>query len=136
MKKYTNTAFAYGIVAMVAGVFYREFTKYTAFEGKTSLSVVHTHLFALGMMMFLLVGLYCDQYKLYEKKQMKLFYPIYNAGLTLTAVMFVVRGVLQVLEVSLSKGMNAAISGMAGIGHMLLGIGIICFFLAIKEIKK
>ena len=33
MKKYLNIAFAYAIAAMVGGVFYREFTKYSGFTG-------------------------------------------------------------------------------------------------------
>ena len=31
MKKYLNIALAYAIAAMVGGVFYREFTKYSGF---------------------------------------------------------------------------------------------------------
>ena len=40
---------------MAGGVFYREFTKLNAFTGKTTLSVVHTHYFLLGMVAFLLL---------------------------------------------------------------------------------
>ena len=39
--------------------------------------------------------------------------------------MLIVRGVIQVLETTLSSGMNAAISGMAGIGNILLGISLV-----------
>ena len=37
------------------GVFYREFTKFSGFTGKTALYVVHTHYFLLGMVFFLLL---------------------------------------------------------------------------------
>ena len=37
MKKTVNLAFFYAIMAMVGGVFYREFTKYSGFEGRTAL---------------------------------------------------------------------------------------------------
>ena len=37
MKKYLNFAFAYAILAMAGGVFYREFTKWNAFTGATAL---------------------------------------------------------------------------------------------------
>ena len=43
----------------------------------------------------------------------------------LTAAMFVVRGVVQVLRAPLSSGMDASISGMAGIGHILLGVSLV-----------
>lgn len=55
MKKYANSALVYAILAMVGGVFYREFTKFNGFTGTTSLGFVHTHYFALGMIGFLLL---------------------------------------------------------------------------------
>lgn len=58
MKKYLNIALAYAIAAMVGGVFYREFTKYSGFTGVTALGKVHAHLFLLGMLVFLVVALY------------------------------------------------------------------------------
>lgn len=58
---------------------------------------------------------------------------IYHIGLNLTCVMFVVRGVAQTLEMDLSKAMDAAISGIAGIGHILLGISLVLLLLQIKK---
>ena len=54
-KRYANLALIYAVIAMVFGVFYREFTKFYQFSGKTNLSVLHTHYFALGMLFFLLL---------------------------------------------------------------------------------
>ena len=54
MKRYMNISLLYAILAMVGGVFYREFTKFNGFTGKTALGVVHTHYFLLGMIFFLL----------------------------------------------------------------------------------
>ena len=47
MKKLINTAFGYAIASMAFGVFYREFTKWNGFTGKTTLAVNHLHLFAV-----------------------------------------------------------------------------------------
>ena len=47
--------------------------------------------------------------------------------------MFVVRGVAQVLGMALSSGMNAAISGIAGIGHILLGVSLVLLLIEIKR---
>ena len=55
MKKYVNLTLVYAILAMVGGVFYREFTKFNDFTGRTALGVVHTHYFMLGMVFFLLL---------------------------------------------------------------------------------
>ena len=57
----------------------------------------------------------------------------YQVGLNLTAVMFVVRGITQVLGTALSSGMDAAISGIAGIGHILLGISLVLLLMQIKR---
>ncbi len=137
MKKIINTSFIYAILAMISGVFYREFTKINDFVGKTTLSVVHTHLFMLGMVFFLVILLLAKQYKnIIDNKRFKAFYYVYNSGLVLTTVMFTWRGILQVLGNSVSKGLNASISGMAGIGHILLGVGIIIFFTILKQQEK
>ena len=52
MKRYMNAALLYAVLAMAGGVFYREFTKFTGFTAKTTLSVIHTHYFMLGMAVF------------------------------------------------------------------------------------
>ena len=92
MKKYLNISFAYAIAAMAGGVFYREFTKFNGYTGVTALGKVHTHLFLLGMLMFLVIALYAAA--------------------------------------------NASISGIAGIGHILIGAGIILLLLSLKKLAK
>ena len=42
-KRLWNAAGIYFILAIAAGVFYREFTKFNGYEGNTALSAVHTH---------------------------------------------------------------------------------------------
>ncbi len=133
MKKYLNYSLAYAVAAMVGGVFYREFTKWNDFSGATMLGKVHAHLFLLGMLMFLLVALFAKNEDLKSQKLFRIFMCLYNVGLPLTAIMMVVRGIPEVLGLSLSRGMNAAISGIAGIGHILIGTGIILLFLSLKK---
>lgn len=121
MKRYMNSALLYAIFAMAGGVFYREFTKFNGFTAKTTLSVVHTHYFMLGMVFFLLMLLLEKNFCFTSEKTGRILVA-YHTGLNLTAVMLVVRGVAQVLMPALSSGINAAISGAAGIGHILLGV--------------
>lgn len=132
MKRYANTALLYAILAMVGGVFYREFTKFNGFTAKTTLSVVHTHYFLMGMVFFLLLLMLEKAFSFTGAKTGRVL-ALYHVGLNLTAVMLVVRGVFQVLGTSLSAGMNAAISGIAGIGHILLGVSLILMLLQIKR---
>ena len=44
------------------------------------------------------------------------------------------RGLTQVWGTTLSAGMDASISGIAGIGHILTGIGMILLLLKIRNI--
>ena len=132
MKRYMNSALLYAILAMVGGVFYREFTKFMGFTAKTTLSVVHTHYFLMGMVFFLLL-LVLEKNLSFTGAKTGRVLVFYHVGLNLTAVMFVVRGVVQVLGTPLSSGMNAAISGMAGIGHILLGVSLVLVLLQIKR---
>ena len=127
MKKMINTAFIYMIVGLVGGVFYREFTKFNGFVGKTSLGVVHTHFIVMGMVMFLLLACLVKAMPgLIENKRFKQFYTVYNIALPFMGAMFIVRGVVQVLAIELAKGPNAAISGKS----YLNGSGIVYVILS------
>ncbi len=132
MKRYMSMALLYAVLAMIGGVFYREFTKFNGFTGKTALGVVHTHYFLLGTVFFLLLLLLEKSFSFTGTMTGRILV-IYHIGLNLTSVMFVIRGVFQVLGTSLSSGMNAAVSGIAGIGHILLGVSLILVLIQIKH---
>lgn len=132
MKRYVNAAFLYAVLAMAGGVFYREFTKFNGFSAKTTLGVVHTHYFLLGLVFFLLLLLLERSFSFTGAKTGRVL-AVYNCGLNLTAAMFVARGVAQVLGTELSSGMSAAISGAAGIGHILLGVSLVLLLLQIRR---
>lgn len=132
MKRYMNTALVYAIPAMVGGVFYREFTKFNGFTAKTTLSVVHTHYFLLGMVFFLLLLVLEKSFSFTGPRTGRIL-AFYHVGLNLTAVMLVIRGVTQVLGTALSSGMSAAISGIAGIGHILLGVSLVLLLVQLKR---
>lgn len=136
MKKYLNVSLIYAVAAMIGGVFYREFTKFNSFDGVTVLGKVHTHLFLLGMITFLIVALFAGKLALKEQKVFRVFMIVYNIGVSLTAVMMVIRGIVQVLGVSLSSGQSASISGIAGIGHIMTGIGIILLITSLKKAEE
>ena len=85
---------------------------YTAW---TTLSVVHTHYIILGMMFFLILRLISMNMNL-KINGAVLFY---NIGLNLTAIMLVVCGIIQGLDLNV---IYALISGIASIGHIILGV--------------
>ena len=125
MKRHIKFAFVYAILAMICGVFYREFTKAYDFTGVTALGKLHTHLFVLGMVMFLLFALFDAKFDLQKHKLYLPFMIIYNAGVGIMCVMLAVRGVFDLIGGTFSDG---AISGIAGLGHILVAAGVILFF--------
>ncbi len=132
MKRYMTTAVLYAVLAMTGGVFYREFTKFNDFSGKTTLEVVHTHYFLLGMVVFLLLLLLEKNFSFTGEKTRRILV-FYHIGLNLTVAMLVVRGVFQVLGNLLSSGIDAAISGIAGVSHILLGISMLLLLMQVKR---
>lgn len=96
---------------------------YTAW---TTLFVVHTHYIILGMIFFLILGLISMNMNLKINRAVLL----YNNGLNLTAIMLIVRGIIQVLDLNV---ISALISGIASIGHIILGVSLILILLDIKK---
>ena len=134
MKKLYTAALSYMVLGLAAGLFVRIYVdQIKHFEGETMLSLLHFHLLVLGMVMFLLVALFARASNLERQKRFKIFMIIYNIGLPITVVMMVIRGIIEVLGVTLSSGLDAVISGIAGIGHALVGIGIIVLLVALKK---
>lgn len=132
MKRYMNTALLYAVLAMVGGVFYREFTRLNGFTDKTTLGLVHTHYFLLGMVFFLLLLLLEKSFSFTRARTGRIL-AAYHIGLNLTSMMLVVRGVTQVLGTTLSTSVSAAISGIAGIGHILLGVSLVLLLMQVRR---
>ena len=130
MKRDFNSALLYAGLAMAEGVFYREFTKFNGYTAKTTLSVIHTHYFMLGMVFFLLLLLLEKSFGFTGAKTGRAL-AVYHTGLNLTALLLGVRGVVQARGMELARGLDAAISGIAGIGHILLGVGLILILLQV-----
>ena len=124
MKKLARTSMTYMIAGLVSGVFYREFGRFNNFEGKSQLNTLHTHILVLGMFFFLIVLLLENAFKLSEHKNYKKFYAIYNSGLGITLLLMLVHGIMTVLGYEDS----AAIAGIAGLGHIIMTVGLGFFF--------
>lgn len=134
-KRLINTAFIYGILGLVAGAFYREFTKFMDFTGFTRLSLVHPHLLVLGTLVFLIAASFALYIDFAGDKKFRRFYCYYNTGLIITASMLFARGVYEVLAIS-NNLVDAIISWTAGAGHASITIGIAFLFLSLKQVIK
>lgn len=131
-KKYANLALIYAVIAMAFGVFYREFTKFSHFTGRTNLAFLHTHYFMLGMLLFLVLML-AERALAFSDRNTGRLLIVYQCGLNITGLGFLMRGLTQVWGTELSRGLDASISGIAGIGHILMGIGLILMLLKIRK---
>ena len=139
MKKIVNTALIYAIIAMLCGILYREGSRFLELRDSTSWSLTHTHFFILGMFFFLIVLVLEKEFHITTDKKFNIFYIIYNLGLIITGIMLWMRGIIDFVG-NVSSTYDKMISGVSGIGHILLGVGIILFFVIlnnkIKEKKK
>lgn len=127
MKKIFNLSMFYLIFGLCLGVFYREFTKFNNFTGKTFLSLLHTHLLVLGFIFFLIILLLDKNFNITSAKNFNKWLITYNVGLLYLVAMFLVRGILQVFGQELD-GLNH----ISGLGHAILGISLIWFVFILK----
>ena len=133
MKRLMNASIVYGVLGLIGGVFYRECIKLNGFSTYTSLSFVHTHYFMLGMMFFLILAL-LEMNLHFMNDRTKRYVFFYHLGLNLTVIMLMIRGVIQVVYLnSLTTALNVVIAGIAGIGHLILGISLIMILISIKN---
>lgn len=69
------------MVGLLLGIFYREFTKFNDFTGKTVLGGLHTHMITLGSVFLLVVLLLENAFSLTSHKKYDRFFKSYNIGL-------------------------------------------------------
>lgn len=129
MRRLFYASFAYMIIGVLSGLFYREFTKLNDFpEGQfTQLGLAHTHLLTLGFIVLLIVLVLEKVFTLSRGKLFGWFFWLYNAGVILTSAMLIWHGSLTVLGQESSK----MIAGIAGTGHILLTSAMVLLFLAL-----
>ena len=132
MKKYFNLAFLYLILALVGGVFYREFTKFNNYVGDTTLSIVHVHYFVLGFILNILLFILTKDK--FEDKKLKITYIAYNVGLNLTILRFFVKGIISVVDDSLIESLEGMLAGISGVGHIILGVSIVLLVVFLKKV--
>ena len=134
-RKLINTAAYYAVAGLFAGAFYREFTKYMGYTGVTSLGKAHTHLFALGMLMFLIVTALASSTEITKSEYFDRFYLYYNIGVGLSSTMIFCRGLYQVIGLD-NNVLDQVISWTSGAGHVTVTIGLAFLFLSLKQTIK
>lgn len=133
MKKIMNASIVYFLLAMIGGVFYREFTKWNGYTAPTTLGVLHVHLLVLGTVVFLLIAVIAKITDLENNSLFKKFFVTYNIALPVMVLMLLARGIVQVLDIEIGKMGNGMLSGFAGLSHISIMIAFIFLLLVIKK---
>ncbi len=128
MRKSYYAAHVYMIVGVLSGLFYREFTKAEDFHGDTQLALMHTHLLALGMLVFLIVLALDKLFGLSGSKLFTAFFWFYNIGIAVSTAMMGVHGILTVLGRD-EDHIAEVVPLTAGLGHILLTVGLVLLFI-------
>ncbi|WP_433761732.1 DUF2871 domain-containing protein [Nocardia sp. CA-135398] len=129
MKPLYWAAVGYTALGLPSGLFYRELTKAHQFTGKTELAVVHTHLLALGTLFFLIALVLEHQLTLSNTRAYRWFLTVYNTGVLWAVSCMTIIGARTVL----GYGESTPLSELSGIGHVLLTIGFVLFFLTVHQ---
>ncbi len=125
----TRAAAGWTVVGLVAGLAYREITKFTDYQGATDLSLVHTHTLALGTGAMLVVLALTAVFGLDRDRRLRWYVVVWNLGVALTATGLTVKGLGQIYGwYDASAASAKALAGIAGLGHMLLTAGFVLFF--------
>lgn len=128
MKKLFNLSFFYLILGLALGIFFREFTKFNAFTGITTLSAAHTHTLVLGFIFFLILIVLEKLFNISNIKYFIGWLITYNIGLLSLISTLVVRGILEVLNKDF-----IGLPHIAGTAHAIFGISLIWFMIILKK---
>lgn len=125
--RFINWALAYAVVALICGVLFRELGKYGFLALPDTFGRIHGHLISLGTILLLAELALNHWLKFSDEKGSDAAFWCQQAGLILSAIMMGVRGYLGTVS------LDAMISGIAGVGHILLAVGLIWTLVLIRK---
>lgn len=133
MKKMYKISLGYILFGLLAGMFYHEAAYWTHFEGDSVLARVHPHALLLGGAVFLLLPVLMKVFEIQKIRSFRFFMGFYNLGLIVSLGFMTARGAVQLFGLPISSFWDHMIGGMAGIGHILLTVGIGFLFHALMK---
>lgn len=118
----------YSGLGLAGGLFYRELTRTHPGADPSQLGLVHTHFLMLGMFTGLVVVALEKLFALSQSRFSKAFEITWHLGVTITAVMMLVKGTFTTLAIDFNDKMFAGISGT---GHILLTAAFVLLFVVL-----
>lgn len=118
-------SYTFLVMGLIAGVFYREFTKFYKYQADNHLSKLHVHVLVLGFLLMMILYLVVKEYDV--KKILTIRTPLYVfvSGFTFTIVNMTLSGFYEVVSANRPIIKKAALEGLSGLGHIVLSIGIV-----------
>ena len=132
-----NISFVYLVMGLAAGVFCREFTKFNSFYDKTTLGILHVHSIVVGFISLLLLWSILrniDTTELIKKFKRPIL--SWTGGLYFTIVTMIVRGISQIVGEGYLPFPDTILAGIAGGGHLILGVSIVWIILELIKREK
>ncbi len=137
MKKMYWISLSYFVFGLLSGLVNHEIAYWTGFTGESVMSVVHPHAILLGGLTFLLMPLFMKSFELEKQKSFRCFLWTYNIGLVMTLGFMTIRGMSQLLLKPFPSFSDHMVGGLAGIGHVILTVGLgFLFHSLIKSVDK
>lgn len=133
MKNMYKISLSYLIFALASGLFHHEVAYWTHFEGNSALARVHPHAMILGSAVFLVMPLMMHTFQIHKQKSFRFFLGFYNVGLVMSLAFMTARGAIQLFGLNTPSFVDHMVGGMAGIGHIILTIGIAFLFHALMK---
>ncbi len=127
-RSIAEMSFMYLVLGLAAGVFYREFSKLYNFNLDTTMSTIHVHVLVLGfigMLVIFVISLLLKNKNPDLPSKLKKTLVLWHIGLLITVSILILRGFFDFLGTSSPSGLDAAISGIAGLGHIVLAAGMV-----------
>lgn len=118
-------AFIALIFGLAAGVFFREFTKAFEFTSYSMLSILHVHTLVLGFLFGLIIYLLLKENNFSNLQKLQIPLILWRFGLLLTVAMMMLKGIYQITGDGAPLFNAYAFSGIAGLGHIMLSMGIV-----------
>lgn len=135
MRKLFTAAAVYLGLGLIAGVFNREFSRALDFTGSTQLSTLHTHLLVLGTFFFLIALALDKLFGFSANKGFGGWFILHNVGLVWTTGFMAANGSVTML--SGPEAWGPMFSGIAGLGHIILTVSFVWFFVLLnKSVKR
>lgn len=135
MKKLFKTVLSFIILALLIEVVILISTKVVGWNnlasGRPFLAAVHVHLFALGVLFFLIQMLLEKNFNITKAKFYNVFYIVFLSGLGLFMSVLLYKGFGQIFKFDVISGLT---QGAAAIAHTAMFVGLFFFAYSLYEV--